>query len=302
MIPVIYGRIKNELAKVYVGESRIIKALCVALFTGGHVLLEGVPGLAKTTLARGMSTLIGGEFSRIQFASDLMPSDITGTSVYRIDRGEFKFIPGPIFGNVILADEINRAPARTQGALLEAMQENQVTVDGVRHPMPQPYFVIATQNQQDERGTYPLPESQLDRFMFRICLGYPTEREEKQIIVQQMMPEPELEPVLELENIIEFQKRARKILVSDSIVQYITDLIRYSRKMPGVVRGASPRAGAMLLRASRGYALLRDRDYVTPDDVNVALPLVLNHRVILENEEDSVEEFIFKLLETVEYK
>ena len=302
MIPVIYGRIKNELAKVYVGESRIIKALCVALFTGGHVLLEGVPGLAKTTLARGLSTLIGGQFRRIQFTSDLMPSDITGSSVYRIDRGEFKFIPGPIFGNVILADEINRAPARTQGALLEAMQENQVTVDGVRYDMPKPYFVIATQNTLDERGTYPLPESQLDRFMFRICLGYPSEREERLIIAQQMMPEPELEPVLELDNILEFQKRSKRILISDSIVQYITDLIRYSRKLPGVVRGASPRAGAMLLRASRGYALLRNRDYVVPDDVNTALPLVLNHRIVLEDEDDSVDDFIEALRNTVAYK
>lgn len=284
------------------GESRIIKALCVALFTGGHVLLEGVPGLAKTTLARGLSKLIGGEFRRIQFTSDLMPTDITGSNVYRIDKGEFKFIPGPIFGNVILADEINRSPARTQGAFLEAMQENQVTIDGVCYELPKPYLVIATQNQLDERGTFPLPESQLDRFMFRICLDYPSEKEERQIILQQMLPEPELEPVLELENIIDFQQRVKKILVSDSMVQYIADMVRYSRKIPGVERGASPRAGVMLLRAARGYALIRNRDYVTPDDVLAALPLVLNHRIVLENEDVSIDDIIKELRSRVSFK
>ncbi len=302
MIPVIYGRIKTEISKFYIGNRKTIRALCVGLLTGGHVLIEGVPGLAKTTLARGLAEVSGSQFKRIQFTADLMPADITGSNVYRMDTGKFKFIEGPVFTNILLADEINRAPARTQGALLEAMQEHHVTVDGECYPLPDPFFVIATQNPLEERGTYPLPESQMDRFMFRIRLGYPTETEEKQIVMQATLPEAHVDPVLLPEDFVTIREQLSSIRVSDSMIQYITDLIRQTREEPEVERGASPRAGAMLLRAARGYALLRQAEFVTPDDVQEALPYVLNHRLVLVQDDIDVDVVIGHIHNHVSFK
>lgn len=302
MIPVIYGRIKTEISKFYIGNRKTIRALCVGLLTGGHVLIEGVPGLAKTTLARGLAEVAGSQFKRIQFTADLMPADITGSNVYRMDTGKFKFIEGPVFTNILLADEINRAPARTQGALLEAMQEHHVTVDGECYPLPDPFFVIATQNPLEERGTYPLPESQMDRFMFRIRLGYPTEKEEKQIVMQATLPEAHVDPVLLPEDFVTIREQLANIRVSDSMIQYITDLIRQTRLEPEVERGASPRAGAMLLRAARGYALLRQSEFVTPDDVQEALPYVLNHRLVLVQDDIDVDVVIEHIHNHVSFK
>lgn len=292
----------KEIEKVYIGEPGVIRAVCAAMFAGGHVLIEGVPGLAKTTLAKGLAMAAGAEFQRIQFTADLMPADITGSSVYRIDKGEFKFIAGPIFTHVLLADEINRAPARTQSALLEAMQEQQVSVDGKTYPLKSPFFVIATQNGTDELGTYPLPESQLDRFMFRIRLGYPTAEQERRIIMQAAMPEPVITPVLSVPEILDIRKTLEHVRVSDEMAQYISDLIRETRNDPAIERGASPRAGTMLLRAARGYAYLRQSAFLIPDDVLEAFPLVLNHRLVLTDEGESVDTIITRIIRRVRFK
>ena len=301
MVPAIYARLKSEIEKVYVGVNPTIQALLVAMITGGHVLLEGVPGLAKTTLAKGLAKATDAEFKRIQFTSDLLPADITGSCIYRMDHGKFKFIPGPIFTNILLVDEINRASARTQSALLEAMQENQVTVDGRTYKLPKPFFVIATQNPQEERGTYPLPDSQLDRFMFRIRLDYPTAKQEKSIIMQAAIPEVPIHTVFSPDDMDEIHKTIAKIQVSDAIGQYITDLIRQTREMPVIERGASPRAGVMLLNAAKGYAFLRKAEFVIPDDVQKAAPLILNHRLILTQDAPPVNEVIRELLEKVKF-
>ena len=302
MSETVYHRMSREIGKVYIGEERVIRAVCAALFSGGHVLLEGVPGLAKTTLAKGLAQAAGAEFQRVQFTSDLMPADITGSSIYRIDKGEFKFIPGPIFTHVLLADEINRAPARSQSALLEAMQEQQVSVDGTTYPLKSPFFVIATQNGTDELGTFPLPESQLDRFMFRIRLGYPTAEQERRIIQQAAQPEPVVEPVLSVPEILEIRQTLEHVRVSDEMTQYISDLIRETRNDPAIERGASPRAGAMLLRAARGFAYLRQSAFLIPDDVLEALPLVLNHRLVLADDADDVDSVITRVTRRVRFK
>lgn len=302
MVPAFYGRLKTEISKFYVGNRKTIRALCVGLLTGGHVLIEGVPGLAKTTLARGLAQVAGVQFKRIQFTADLMPADITGSNIYKMGTDSFKFIRGPVFTNVLLADEINRAPARTQSALLEAMQERNVTVDGETYSLPDPFFVVATQNDCDEKGTYPLPESQLDRFMFRIRLDYPSASEEKRIIALETYPDSTIEPVLMSDDFESIREHLACIRVSDSMIQYITDLIRQSRMEPEVERGASPRGGAMLLRAARGYALLRQADFVTPDDIQEALPFVLNHRIILANDDADVDSVIEHILKHVKFE
>ncbi len=301
MVPAIYARLKSEIDKVYTGKNSTVRALLVAMIMGGHVLVEGVPGLAKTTLAKTLAKATDAEFKRIQFTSDLLPADITGSNIYRMDKGKFKFIPGPIFTNILLADEINRASARTQSALLEAMQENQVTIDGRTHHLPKPFFVIATQNPQEERGTYPLPDSQLDRFMFRIRLDYPTATQEKSIIMQAVNPDVTIHPVFSPDDIDDIRKEISKIQVSDAIGQYITDLIRQTREESIIERGASPRAGVMLLNAAKGFAFLRQADYIIPDDVKNAAPLILNHRLILTQDAPPVDDVIKELLEKVKF-
>ena len=273
----------------------------IALFAEGHVLLEGVPGLAKTTLAKSLAATIDANFRRIQFTMDLMPSDITGSNIYKINDGEFKFIPGPVFTNILLADEINRASARTQSALLEAMQENQVTVDGQTYELKQPFFVIATQNAAEERGTWPLPESELDRFMFRIRLSYPSASDEQRIIMLSSQPDPDICPVMTLEDFKQLRRAIQNVRTSENIAKYISDIVRQTRRDSDIARGASPRAGATMLRAARSSAFLNDREFITPDDVREVAPFVLNHRLILKPDAPPVDEVIRRTLAKVAF-
>lgn len=296
-----YTQIKKEIAKAYIGDNKTISALVTALFAGGHVLLEGVPGLAKTTLAKALASTIDASFRRVQFTMDLMPLDITGSNIYKMNDGEFRFIPGPIFTNILLADEINRASARTQSALLEAMQENQVTVDGQTYALEQPFFVIATQNSTEERGTWPLPESELDRFMFRIRLGYPSAPDEQRIVMLSSLPDPTISPVIKLSDFKQLHKDILNVRTSENIAKYIADIIRQTRRDPDIARGASPRAGATMLKAARSCAFLNDREFITPDDVREVAPFVLNHRLILKPDAPPVDEVIRRTLTKVAF-
>lgn len=298
----LFTRMRTEISKLYKGTQDTIDVLLVALIAGGHVLIEGLPGLAKTTLARALSQCISGDFKRIQFTMDLLPSDITGSSIYRMNASIFEFIPGPIFANVILADEINRAPSKTQSALLEAMQESQVTVDAQTHLLERPFIVLATQNPDEAYGTYPLPEAQLDRFLFRLRLGYPSAEEELEIIQSNRLSPPELDHIISKAQAIELIESVDAIEIHDKMAQYIVTLIRTTRQIPDLERGASPRAGTALLRASKARAILKGRGYVTPDDVQWACPLVLNHRLIArEDATRSVDELIELLLKHVAF-
>jgi len=289
-----YHNLKSELGKVIVGQEQVIEELLIALFCRGHALLVGVPGLAKTLLISTLSRTLGLSFNRIQFTPDLMPSDITGTEVIEEDKTTggrvLRFVRGPIFANVILADEINRTPPKTQAALLEAMQEHQVTAGGKQHRLPQPFFVLATQNPIEQEGTYPLPEAQLDRFMFHINVGYPTEEEEFQIVrLTTMSREIKLQHVLTGEEIISLQETVRKVPVADHVIRYALQFSRLTRKTEGQVPdfvndfvgwGAGPRASQYLILAGKARALLKGRYHVSTEDIRqVALP-VLRHRIV----------------------
>ena len=280
--------LRKDLARVIEGQESVIDDLLVALVAGGHVLIEGVPGVAKTLLARSLSAALSATFSRIQFTPDMMPADITGVNVFEPRSAEFRFRPGPLFADVVLADEINRAPAKTQSALLEAMQEGQVTIDGKTHSLSEVLTVLATQNPIEYEGTYPLPEAQLDRFMMKIVVGYPAEEAERLMIARMhrlganvLHPEKVVEPVLSPGQLIEIRTASHRIDVDESIVNYIVEIVRNSRSLSSLSLGASPRAGVMLLRAAKALALVRGKTYVTPDDVrDIVLP-VLRHRVRL---------------------
>ena len=289
-----FNDMKTELSKVIVGQDDVIEELLIALFCKGHALLVGVPGLAKTLLISTLARTLGLSFNRIQFTPDLMPSDITGTEVIEEDKASggrsMRFVRGPIFANVILADEINRTPPKTQAALLEAMQEHQVTAGGRQHRLPQPFFVLATQNPIEQEGTYPLPEAQLDRFMFNIHVGYPTEDEEFQIVRRTTQGQKtDLQHVLSGEEVIALQEMVRKVPVSDEIIRYALQFTRLTRRAEGgcpdfindyVGWGAGPRASQYLILAGKARALLEGRYYVSADDIRqVALP-VLRHRIV----------------------
>src|SRR5437588_9716086 len=289
-----YHDMKAELGKVIVGQDAVIEELLIALFCRGHAMLEGVPGLAKTLLISTLARTLGLAFSRIQFTPDLMPSDITGTEVIEEDKTTggraMRFVRGPIFANVILADEINRTPPKTQAALLEAMQEHQVTAGGKQHRLPQPFFVLATQNPIEQEGTYPLPEAQLDRFMFNINVGYPSEEEEFQIVrLTTMNREPDLKQVLSGEEILHLQEIVRKVPVADHVIRYALQFSRLTRRTEGNVPdfvnefvgwGAGPRASQYLILAGKARALLKGRYHVSTEDIRqVALP-VLRHRIV----------------------
>ena len=310
-------RIRQELAKVIVGQERVVEELLVALFARGHCLLVGVPGLAKTLLIQTLARTLGLTFSRIQFTPDLMPSDITGTEVLAEDRAtgvrEFRFLKGPIFANIVLADEINRTPPRTQAALLEAMQEQQVTAGGRRHRLDRPFFVLATQNPIDQEGTYPLPEAQLDRFMFNIRVDYPDENEEFEIVRRTTGVEPPaVEPVLSAGELLELQGLVRRVPTADHVIRYALRLARLTRRdqadTPDVVRdyvswGAGPRAAQYLVLGAKARALLHGQLAVATEDVRaVALP-VLRHRIITnfraEAEHVQADDIIRELLERV---
>jgi MoxR-like ATPase len=289
-----YHDMRKELGKVIVGQEAVIEELLIALFCRGHALLVGVPGLAKTLLISTLAKTLGLSFSRIQFTPDLMPSDITGTEIIEEDKTTggrvMRFVRGPIFANVILADEINRTPPKTQAALLEAMQEHQVTSAGKLHRLPQPFFVLATQNPIEQEGTYPLPEAQLDRFMFNINVGYPTEEEEFQIVrLTTMGREVQLSHVLSGEEVIKLQEVVRKVPVADHVIRYALQFSRLTRKSEGsvpdfigeyVAWGAGPRASQYLILAGKARALLKGRYHVSTEDIRqVALP-VLRHRIV----------------------
>ncbi|MCM3748724.1 MoxR family ATPase [Paenibacillus pasadenensis] len=267
------------------GQNRNIRLLVTALIAGGHVLLEGVPGLGKTSLARQLAVLSGCGWRRIQFTPDLLPGDITGSVTYNMQEQSFSVVKGPIFTNVLLADEINRSGPKTQAALLEAMEERQVTIQGTTYPLPEPFFVAATQNPVEYDGTYPLPEAQLDRFLFKLVLDYPAEQAEIDILRNHRqaagITEVQPEPVVTAEEIRELQGKVGDVVVEDALYAYAAALVRATRETDGVGLGASPRAGIALLRAASAWALLEGRNYMTPDDIKeMALP-VLRHRLLL---------------------
>ncbi|MFT5431108.1 MAG: MoxR-like ATPase [Myxococcota bacterium] len=273
--------ILREIATVYIGADRTVEILLVALLARGHVLLEGVPGIAKTTLVKTFAETLGCDFKRIQFTPDLLPADITGTSVVDLQTNKFSLRKGPLFANIVLGDEINRAPAKTQSALLEAMQESQVTIDGETALLPPPFMVLATQNPLEHEGVYMLPEAQLDRFMFKVNLGYPTQDEERLLLRTYSKPVPSVRPLLQPAEIIAFSEAAQKVFVSEELMDYIVRLVTHTRQHPKVMLGASPRASLALMNASRVRALLDGRDFVLPDDLRFLVPYILGHRVIL---------------------
>ena len=277
----------DNMARVMIGKRRAIKLLLVALLAEGHVLLEDVPGVGKTLLARSLAKSIGGSFKRIQFTPDILPADVTGFNVYDQKTGEFKFQPGPVMSNILLADEINRTIPRTQASLLESMQEYQVTVDSQTMALPRPFFVLATQNPIEQEGTFPLPEAQLDRFLIRINLGYPSCEEEMLMLerFQQDDPLQALEAVATTQELIALQEERRSIFVSAAVRRYIVEITTATRTAPQLRFGASPRASLHLMRAAQALAALEGRDYVLPDDVKELAVEVLAHRLVLETRE-----------------
>lgn len=272
----------QNLGRTIVGKTDAIHLVLVALLAGGHALLEDVPGVGKTLLAKSLARSIAGRFQRIQCTPDLLPTDITGTNIWNQRTGEFEFLPGPVFTNILLADEINRATPRTQSALLEVMEEKQVTVDGVSRTVPKPFFVIATQNPIEYQGTFPLPEAQMDRFILSLSLGYPTEEEELQMLErhQEGLVVSELEPCISTEDILELRRLCDRVKVEKSLQQYILNLVRASRTTEDVTLGVSPRGAVALQRTTQALAFLEGRDYAIPDDVKFLAPHVLAHRLI----------------------
>jgi len=270
----------DEVGRAYLGPREIPELILTALLARGHCLLEGVPGVAKTTLIKTVATAIASTFKRIQFTPDLLPSDITGTYVLSNREGGFTLRHGPIFAHVVLGDEINRAPAKTQSALLEAMQERQVTIDGETHPLGQPFFVLATQNPVEQEGTYPLPEAQVDRFLLRIVVPYPTVEEEIRILRTYAAAPPVARPVMALENVLWLQSVADAVHVDDEVYAYAVGLAQYTRNHPRIALGASPRASLGIVLAARARALLQGRGFVIPDDVKRVCVPVMAHRII----------------------
>lgn len=274
--------LKQNLSRTIVGKEDAIRLTLVALLAGGHALLEDVPGVGKTLLAKSLARSIAGQFHRIQCTPDLLPTDITGTNIWNPRTGEFEFLPGPIFTNILLTDEINRATPRTQSALLEVMEERQVTVDGVSRLVPKPFFVIATQNPIEYQGTFPLPEAQMDRFLLSLTLGYPTEAEELQMLqgLSDGITVDDLEPCISQDEVLEIQNWCRQIKIETSLQQYIINLVRATRESDEITLGVSPRGAISLHRATQALAFLLGRDYGTPDDVKYLAPHVLSHRLI----------------------
>ncbi len=273
--------LRREIMRVYVGSSRGPDMMLVAILARGHVLLEGVPGVAKTTLVKAFAAALGCSSRRIQFTPDLLPADITGTYVLSPRDGTFSLRAGPIFANVVLADEINRAPAKTQSALLEAMQERQVTIEGDRFELPAPFLVLATQNPIDLEGTYPLPEAQVDRFLVRVPVGYPTAREEAQMLKLHGIDPPTVRPIMKAEDVLRLQHLAARVHVEDDLFDYCVALSQFTRAHPKVALGASPRATLALVQAAKAKALMDSRAFVVPEDVRAVAAAVLAHRLVL---------------------
>ena len=278
--------IRNEIKKIIVGQDEMVKLIIAALLADGHVLIEGVPGVAKTLTAKLVAKSVQAGFSRIQFTPDLMPSDVLGTPVFNPREASFEFKKGPVFSNIVLVDEINRAPAKTQSALLEIMEERQATVDGKTYPMAQPFMVLATQNPVEQEGTYRLPEAQLDRFMFKILVPYPTEQEELAILTQfnQMGNTRALDlitPALDAQQITTLKQQIKTQVIEEKLLQFIAKLIQHTRNHKSIYLGASPRASLAIMNASKAIAAMQGRDFVTPEDILTIVPPVLRHRIIL---------------------
>ncbi|WP_044403754.1 MoxR family ATPase [Lacinutrix sp. Hel_I_90] len=285
------AQIKNELGKVIVGQEQFVELLIVALLSDGHVLIEGVPGIAKTITAKLFAKVLKTDFSRIQFTPDLMPSDVLGTSILNMKNAEFEFKKGPIFSNIVLIDEINRAPAKTQAALFETMEERQATVDGTTYLFETPFMVLATQNPIEQEGTYALPEAQLDRFIFKIKVDYPTIEDEVKIIQTHHerkgeKPQTLIQPVLNAQDLANYKTKIQSVLVEEKIIKYIAELVSKTRNHPHLYLGGSPRASIAILNTAKTFAAINGRDFVTPEDVKKALIPVLNHRIILTPERE----------------
>lgn len=276
-------RLRENVQKVIVGKDEAINLALAAVLCEGHILLEDVPGIGKTTLARALAVSLGASFRRIQFTPDVLPSDVTGLNWFNQKKQEFEYRPGPIMSQVVLADEINRATPRTQSALLEAMQERQVTIDGHTYPLPRPFLVLATQNPVELEGTFPLPEAQVDRFLLRIAIGYPSEAEENQILERFRLsdPLPELKAVTNAEELARMQEQRRLVRVEDSLRNYIVRVARATRKHSEIELGASPRATLALFTTAQAWAAIQGRDYIIPDDVKLLAPHVLTHRMMI---------------------
>lgn len=302
-------KVKAEIAKVIVGQNKMIDQLLVAVLSNGHVLLEGVPGVAKTISAKLLAKTLSLDFSRIQFTPDLMPSDIIGTSVFDLSKSTFEFKKGPIFSNFVLIDEINRAPAKTQAALFEVMEERQITADGTTYVLEKPFLVIATQNPIEQEGTYRLPEAQLDRFLFKINIEYPNLAEEIHIIqkeneLQSRDKMSAIATIISQSHIIEFQELVKQILIEQNLIEYIAKIVSNTRENAFLYLGASPRASIAILNAAKGFAALRGRDFVTPDDIKDAAIPVLQHRVVVTPEREmegiTSTEIIKQIVDSVE--
>ena len=291
LVQTTFEKMRQEAQKVIVGQTELFELVVVSLFSGGHVLLEGVPGTAKTLIAKTLAMIVSGQFSRVQFTPDLMPSDIVGTSVFDLSTNQFNLKRGPVFTNVLLADEINRAPAKTQSALLECMEERQVSIDGVRYELSPPFMVLATQNPIEYEGTYPLPEAQLDRFLFKLRVDYPEAEVETEILMNYhhgfnatRLEAVGIESVVDSTVLQACQSEIQAVTVEDSIFNYIVGLATASRNSNELVLGGSPRASISLLLASKTYAALQGRDYILPDDVKFLAPHVYRHRILLKPE------------------
>ena len=302
-------KIRQEVGKVIVGQQKMVDLMMTALLSDGHILLEGVPGVAKTLSARVLSKVIKTDFSRIQFTPDLMPSDVLGTSVYNMKTSDFEFNKGPIFSNIVLIDEINRAPAKTQAALFEVMEEHQVTIDGTTYAMEDPFMVIATQNPIEHEGTYRLPEAQLDRFLFKINVDYPTESQELEVLKIHHGKKagdrlPDINPVITPAEIQQYRETIQNIFLEEHLFNYIVQIVRATREDPSLYLGGSPRATVAILNGSKAFAALQGRDFVTPEDIQFMAIPVLRHRVILSPEREmeglSSDEIIEQLIKRIE--
>src|SRR5690554_515635 len=303
------GKIKAELAKVIVGQPQMLEMLIISILTDGHSLIEGVPGVAKTLTAKLLAKTLAVDFSRIQFTPDLMPSDILGTSVFNVKTSEFEFKKGPIFSNIVLIDEINRAPAKTQAALFEVMEERQITIDGIEYTMKPPFLVFATQNPIEQEGTYALPEAQLDRFLFKINVPYPKLEEEIQILEnahhrRENLVLSEIDQVLNANQIAEYQQIVKQIIIESNLLKYIAAIVDNTRNNANLYLGASPRASLAIMNASKALAAMNGRDFVTPDDIKKIAPSVLRHRIILTPEREmegiTADKVVQQIMETIE--
>jgi MoxR-like ATPase len=293
--------IVNQISQVFLGKELKIRLVLTGLMARGHVLIEDVPGVGKTTLAHALARVLGLGFQRIQFTSDLLPADILGVSIYDKEARQFKFHLGPIFSQMILADEVNRATPKTQSALLEAMGEHQVTVEGETRPLPAPFFVLATQNPLHQIGTFPLPESQLDRFIMRLELGYPNHKTERALLKGRARREiiEELKAIVTVQEILDIQEAVPKVLISEALIDYLQAILEFSRQSPRYQAGLSPRAGLAILHCAQAYALMQGRDHVVPEDIQIVLPGVIGHRLVAMTEQQNAQLLVEQLIKEV---